>query len=296
MARLTKEEKKVFDPSLLIQNQKWKSDTIKDLMISEGDKGGAPNRETPGWDKGWPPKPTPQPKPTELANFIGPSGYGTTISEDAYWRGLQTIMETTAPGSDEQNKRLDVLWHQFNDQVSNPADRFMNTLRHQYQDQVSKPTDGMKINQKVAMSASDVGQQVLQQRAEESKAGKIDRGSRSYVGEDHQRAREIDGEVYWYDEYKHMPFYQDILKKHGHTEELQQIQNEIQQKQSLKINPKVAMSPADVPLGDGMIYEAKTQMQKNLKQKYDLMLQEGFIDEVEYKKQMDRHFGTKGKK
>ena len=66
----------------------------------------------------------------------------------------------------------------------------------------------------------------------------------------------------------------------------------------LQINPKeeVAMSPANVPLGDGMIYEAKTQMQKNLKQKYDLMLQEGFIDEVEYKKQMDRHFGTKGKK
>ena len=59
---------------------------------------------------------------------------------------------------------------------------------------------------------------------------------------------------------------------------------------------KVAMSPADVPLGDGMIYEAKTQMQKNLKQKYDIMLENGFIDEVEYKKQMDRHFGTKGKK
>ena len=59
---------------------------------------------------------------------------------------------------------------------------------------------------------------------------------------------------------------------------------------------KLAMEPADVPLGDGMIYDAKTKMQKNLKQKYDLMLQEGFIDEVEYKKQMDRHFGTKGKK
>ena len=35
MARLTKEEKKVFDPTLLIQNQKWKSDTIKDLLIGE---------------------------------------------------------------------------------------------------------------------------------------------------------------------------------------------------------------------------------------------------------------------
>ena len=127
MARLTKEEKRVFDPSLLIQNQKWKAGTIKEL-ISEGGKGGSPGTPTPGWDKGWPPKPTPQPKPTELANFIGPSGYGTTISEDAYWNGLQTIMETTEAGSDEQNKRLDILWHQF-------------------QDQVSKPTDGLKIAQ-----------------------------------------------------------------------------------------------------------------------------------------------------
>ena len=31
MARLTKEEKKVFDPTLLIQNQKWKAD----LLINE---------------------------------------------------------------------------------------------------------------------------------------------------------------------------------------------------------------------------------------------------------------------
>ena len=93
-----------------------------------------------------------------------------------------------------------------------------------------------ETNDMMIASASDIGQQVLQQRAAESKAGKIDRGSRSYIGEDHQRAREINGEVYWYDEYKHMPFYQEILKKHGHTEELQQIQNEIQQKQSLKTN------------------------------------------------------------
>jgi uncharacterized protein YcfL len=100
-----------------------------------------------------------------------------------------------------------------------------------------KTLASLKIgDQKVAMSASDIGQQVLQQRAAESKAGKINRGSRSYVGEDHQRAREIDGKIYWYDEYKHMPFYQNILKKHGHTEELQQIQNEIQQKQSLMLN------------------------------------------------------------
>ena len=121
----------------------------------------------------------------KIANFLTPSGSGRTISEEAYWDGYNTIMETTIDGSDEQMKRLDILFHQFNDQVSNPK-------------------DGLKIAQN--------------------------------------------------------------------------------------------FSPADVPLGDGMIYDAKTKMQKNLKQKYDLMLQEGFIDEVEYKKQMDRHFGTKGKK
>ena len=121
----------------------------------------------------------------KIANFMGLSGQGTTLSEDEYWRGYDTIMETTIDGSDDQIKRLNILWHQFNDQVSNPK-------------------DGLKIAQN--------------------------------------------------------------------------------------------FSPADVPLGDGMIYDAKTKMQKNLKQKYDLMLQEGFIDEVEYKKQMDRHFGTKGKK
>ena len=121
MARLTKEEKKVFDPSLLIQNQKWKSDTIKDLTISGGGKGGSPGTPTPGWDKGWPP-PAPLKNP-KLANFLTPSGSGRTISDEAYWDGLNTILNTTEAGSDEQNKSLNILWHQFQDQVSNPADK-----------------------------------------------------------------------------------------------------------------------------------------------------------------------------
>ena len=33
MARLTKEERNVFDPTLLIKNQKWKEKTIEDLLI-----------------------------------------------------------------------------------------------------------------------------------------------------------------------------------------------------------------------------------------------------------------------
>ena len=118
MARLTKEEKKVFDPSLLIQNQKWKADTIKDLTISGGGKGGSPGTPTPDWDKGWPP-PAPLKNP-KLANFLTPSGSGRTISDEAYWDGLNTILSTTEAGSDEQNKRLNILMHQFQDQVKKP--------------------------------------------------------------------------------------------------------------------------------------------------------------------------------
>ena len=101
------------------------------LMISEGGKGGSPNTPTPDWDKDWPkpgtkPRPEDRPNiPTKLANFIGPSGHGTTLSEDEYWRGYDTIMETTVDGSDEQIKRLNILWHQFNDQVSNPQSELM---------------------------------------------------------------------------------------------------------------------------------------------------------------------------
>ena len=58
----------------------------------------------------------------KIANFLTPSGSGRTLSEEAYWDGYNTIMDTTTDGSDEQIKRLNILWHQFNDQVSNPAD------------------------------------------------------------------------------------------------------------------------------------------------------------------------------
>ena len=56
----------------------------------------------------------------KIANFMVPSGSGRTISEDAYWKGYDTIMETTIDGSDEQIKRLDTLFHQFNDEVKKP--------------------------------------------------------------------------------------------------------------------------------------------------------------------------------
>ena len=280
MARLKPKE---FDPTLLIKNQKWKADTIKELMISEGGKGGSPGTPTPDWDKDWPPKPKPQPKlAMNFQDAMGGGGFvGTTRTNVFVNQGAEAyILEPNGnfkfDGMYDENihgplfprakaqdgmkiakkKRNEQRAYEdfVRDSQNMPLDESFKDLRrgqdgegfdilHELLDldeAKNNPTDELKI----AMSASDVGQQVLQQRAEESKAGKIDRGSRSYVGEDHQRAREIDGEVLWYDEYKHMPFYLDILKRHGHTEELQQIQNEIQQKQSLKINPKIAKTPS----------------------------------------------------
>ena len=65
-----------------------------------------------------------------------------------------------------------------------------------------------------------------------------------------------------------------------------------QQKQSLKIsNPLIAMNPADVPLGDGLIKEALSGAQQANKEKYDLMYQEGWMSREEYIKQMKRTFG-----
>ena len=123
-------EKKI-NPSLRLkirdayQQGKKDSDLVNQLLISEG-KGGSPNTPTPDWDKDWPkpgtkPRPEDRPNiPTKLANFLTPSGSGRTISDEAYWDGLNTILNTTEAGSHEQNKRLNILMHQFQDQVKMP--------------------------------------------------------------------------------------------------------------------------------------------------------------------------------
>ena len=124
------------------------------------------------------------PQLPDLANFLVPSGTGNRISEDALNRGMETILNTTRPGSPERDKRMEILFHQFEDQVQN----------------------------------------------------------------------------------------------------------------QLMIRPEqIAMSPADVPVGDGMIYDAKTKMQKNLKQKYDMMLENGMMSQEEYDKIMKRTMGTRKK-
>ena len=57
------------------------------------------------------------PQLPDLANFLVPSGTGNRISEDALNRGMETILNTTRPGSPEREKRMKTLFHQFEDQV-----------------------------------------------------------------------------------------------------------------------------------------------------------------------------------
>ena len=79
MARL--KEKKVFDPTLLIKNQKWKSDTIKELMIGQGKEEGGHSPYQP-----WKPAPggpyVPAPSRDKMKISSTPQGgaYPTTPS------------------------------------------------------------------------------------------------------------------------------------------------------------------------------------------------------------------------
>ena len=58
---------------------------------------------------------------------------------------------------------------------------------------------------------------------------------------------------------------------------------------------KIKESPANTPLGDGMIKDSLNQMQKNLKQKYDTMRDSGIMSDQEYNKNMKRLLGDQFK-
>ena len=55
------------------------------------------------------------------------------------------------------------------------------------------------------------------------------------------------------------------------------------------------VSPADVPLGDGLINREKVKIQNKRMKELDVMLREGFIDQKEYDKQKFRIMGSKKK-
>ena len=101
-----------------------KASILNQLMISEGKEEGGhspyqPWKPAPKPDGGYVPAPKRNPK---IASWILPGGTRNPLTEELYWDGLKTILETTEPNSDEQNRRLNILWHQFHDQVRNPQD------------------------------------------------------------------------------------------------------------------------------------------------------------------------------
>ena len=53
-----------------------------------------------------------------IANFLtGKTGEGKTLTDEAYDAGRQTIMETTGEGSPMREERLNILNHQYLDQI-----------------------------------------------------------------------------------------------------------------------------------------------------------------------------------
>ena len=59
---------------------------------------------------------------------------------------------------------------------------------------------------------------------------------------------------------------------------------------------KKEYSPADVPIGDGLINREKIKVQNRRMRELDMMLREGFITKEEYERDKFRIMGTKKKK
>ena len=55
------------------------------------------------------------------------------------------------------------------------------------------------------------------------------------------------------------------------------------------------VSPADAPLGDGLINREKVKIQSKRMRELDMMLEAGMIDQKEYDKQKFRIMGSKKK-
>ena len=59
---------------------------------------------------------------------------------------------------------------------------------------------------------------------------------------------------------------------------------------------KKEKSPADVPIGDGLLNREKIKVQSRRMRELDMMLQEGFITKEQYEKDKFRIMGTPKKK
>ena len=105
----------------MVTLKKRREDILKPLLVGQGhgtEEGGhspyTPWKPAPIPKGGYVPAPKRNP---ETASWTFPGGTGHPLTEELYWDGLKTILETTEAGSDEQNRRLNILWHQFHDQV-----------------------------------------------------------------------------------------------------------------------------------------------------------------------------------
>ena len=67
------------------------------------------------------------------------------------------------------------------------------------------------------------------------------------------------------------------------------------QKLGIGKKKKKKFSPADVPLGDGLINREKVKIQSKRMRELDMMLEAGMIDKKEYDKQKFRIMGSKKK-
>jgi len=62
-----------------------------------------------------------------------------------------------------------------------------------------------------------------------------------------------------------------------------------------KKKKKKGISPADVPLGDGLINREKVKIQNKRMKELDIMLEAGIIDKEKYDKEKFRIMGSKKK-
>tara|TARA_B100000131_G_C17667410_1_gene430898 strand:- start:3 stop:224 length:222 start_codon:yes stop_codon:yes gene_type:complete len=67
------------------------------------------------------------------------------------------------------------------------------------------------------------------------------------------------------------------------------------QKLGIGKKKKKKVSPADVPLGDGLINRAKVKIQNKRMKELDMMLEAGIIDQEKYDKEKFRIMGSKKK-
>ena len=253
MARLTEKERKVFDPTLLIKNQKWKADL---LINSNKDTNVAGNPTSSPYSTDW------KYEGDDIEQQWKDTG-GWGFGEEDNGQGFFTPLPLVQGQTDNNIASTPQQHRQY------PNAPYYNT-----------PKELQGVSPWIIDSfIRDKGLEIF----------KLNTGIPLAQGE---------GEgVDFQDTWKHM----DAERKTKFLKEFRkwQLENKIEDQPDSKTQAnslKIAMNSANIPRGDGLIDKSMNSAQKNLLEKYNMMLQNGFIDEVEYQKQMKRLFGTQKNK